>query len=727
MSIPPNWGIGSTPKASSETKSNSSDSGEEENKKEINKGASSSTNLREFFSCYDENNRRSIIHKKDAKMQSFTVEDLNESIRKFDLWKNENKKQKSNKKVKSEKITERIDGDKEDHKNEASMSEMRNELDNQKEVGKSLVTALSSIVEMVSAINEKVNMIKSNSNDHDAPSKNIEKNRVQSQDDNKVKSKEVSNDKKAQVEKVDTDKEISKRENDNKGAIAKTYYAGRTINPLADLEFIGKNNKRNVKEFLETFEQTAEFERIPSEEWMYHLRKCMKETAYDWWCLREFKTYEQSKRELINFFWSVNEQAEFRKKMYLDKYVETNELTMTDYVRKMTRQAKLLEPPMSEIEILMCLRRQFNSQVNWALQEEPDNLEKLCKILDTTERIREEYKKERNYRERPREFNYQSQDRYNDRQRWNRNYYDPDRFGNKPNYRDPDRFKDRRNYRDSDRFGSRPNYEQRDTSQRRYREDDRNKFKRDYKTNVNAKQTNTQGPSRPYMRDDNKNRNTGKDNDKRNFKSMRTEEMLEEFKDFEEKEDREIRLETGLGMNNEKLISTDILAANKAWSAKALIDTGAQISAVSREMIDKIKEQCSGNDLNGRYADRLLAIKIKAFEIKTAGGKIITSRVKYSIRFGLYNDEKEYRIFTHEFYEIKDLTEDIVLGTDFIGRHNLTLSYNDGRMTIEIPQKQGQRAEGKEHGNKLIIKVMRRTGAEVVIYERMNAVENNRH
>lgn len=150
---------------------------------------------------------------------------------------------------------------------------------------------------------------------------------------------------------------------------------GRSINPVVELRFTGKNNKRNVKEFLETFEQTVEFEKISAEEWKYHLKRCMKEAAYDWWCLREFKTYEESKKELIDYFWGEDEQAEFRKRMYLDRYSESNELKMTDYVRKMTREAKLLDPPMLDKEILRCMRRHFNSQVNWALQGEPETVE----------------------------------------------------------------------------------------------------------------------------------------------------------------------------------------------------------------------------------------------------------------------------------------------------------------------------------------------------------------
>lgn len=71
-----------------------------------------------------------------------------------------------------------------------------------------------------------------------------------------------------------------------------------------------------------------------------------------------------------------------------------------------------------------------------------------------------------------------------------------------------------------------------------------------------------------------------------------------------------------MGDSNERLINADILAGNKAWSAKTLIDTGAQILTVSKEMIDKIKRQSNEADLNGRCADKLITIKVKAFQIK---------------------------------------------------------------------------------------------------------------
>lgn len=175
---------------------------------------------------------------------------------------------------------------------------------------------------------------------------------------------------------------------------AKLPKGGWLKNPFDDLKYIGRADKQNPCKFIEKFEEIANYENVGSAEQLYYFSKCMRETALNWFDVREPKTIGNAKEAFLEHFWGDEQQSRFREEIYAGTYNRESRMTMSEYALNISKQAKYLKPPMSEQEIIRCVKRHFGTNV--AREIRPStvrNIEDLIKLLDEIEYERERARK----------------------------------------------------------------------------------------------------------------------------------------------------------------------------------------------------------------------------------------------------------------------------------------------------------------------------------------------
>lgn len=135
-------------------------------------------------------------------------------------------------------------------------------------------------------------------------------------------------------------------------------------NPFEDLSFAGSNDKVNPIRFLKRFNGIVEYENIKIDEQLYYFGKCMKGQALTWFEINEFEEIIEAESDFKEKFWGEEAQARFREQLYMGRYANNKGLSMADYAMNMARQAKVLDPPMSEKEIVRCVKRHFDREIS---------------------------------------------------------------------------------------------------------------------------------------------------------------------------------------------------------------------------------------------------------------------------------------------------------------------------------------------------------------------------
>ncbi|XP_067213077.1 uncharacterized protein DDB_G0284459-like [Linepithema humile] len=134
-------------------------------------------------------------------------------------------------------------------------------------------------------------------------------------------------------------------------------------NPFEDIKFTGKSDAINPIRFLKKFESTAKYEGIKRSEQLHFFGKCMQEQASTWWELQDFMSISEAKEEFIKFYWGDDQQARFREKLYTGRYKAAKNMRMSDYALNMAKQARTLNPPMSDKELIRCIKRHFDRDI----------------------------------------------------------------------------------------------------------------------------------------------------------------------------------------------------------------------------------------------------------------------------------------------------------------------------------------------------------------------------
>lgn len=135
------------------------------------------------------------------------------------------------------------------------------------------------------------------------------------------------------------------------------------MDPFAQIKFKGKEDSQNPIKFLKKFEKIAEYENIDMRDQLHYFKKCMRGNANNWLEVYDPVNIEEAKESFREYFWGDEQQVRFRENLCTGRYrIEKGE-SMGEYTMNLARQAKYLEPPMSDHEIIRCIKRHFGSDV----------------------------------------------------------------------------------------------------------------------------------------------------------------------------------------------------------------------------------------------------------------------------------------------------------------------------------------------------------------------------
>ena len=216
-----------------------------------------------------------------------------------------------------------------------------------KEVQKNLENEKINYSNLASVMNHlQAEKLKSR-NMHDYPSGNTQPNFV----DNVVEC--MSNNDFSNFDKVDGNSEECR----NNLELEMTPQGLNDISPPTFDELVGDNPKVFIRELEEYFR----VKRIPNSLKVMVAKKCLKKTALDWVRLTHasHEDYSTFKNLFIGRFWGKSQQNKVRVELATGKYESKSGLSMTEYFLKLANKNKLINPQMSELEIISIITRHY--------------------------------------------------------------------------------------------------------------------------------------------------------------------------------------------------------------------------------------------------------------------------------------------------------------------------------------------------------------------------------
>jgi len=165
-------------------------------------------------------------------------------------------------------------------------------------------------------------------------------------------------------------------------------------NPFEDIKYFGRTDRQNPIKFIKKIEKIVEYENVREVDQIYFFARCMRGAVSTWFEVREPETIDEAKELLIQHFWNEEQQAKFREEMYTGKYNANGTETMSEYALNIMKQAKCLNPPMSDREIIRCVKRHFGNNVAREIRPTTvKTVEDFVQLLDEIEIERERNKK----------------------------------------------------------------------------------------------------------------------------------------------------------------------------------------------------------------------------------------------------------------------------------------------------------------------------------------------
>ncbi|KMQ83219.1 s68305 gag polyprotein, partial [Lasius niger] len=144
---------------------------------------------------------------------------------------------------------------------------------------------------------------------------------------------------------------------------AKLPRGGWLKNPFEELTFKGRIDPQNPMKFLRRFEKIARYEGVGKNDQLYFFGRCMRGTASNWFDVRDPDDIDETIDSFTDYFWGEEQQARFREDIYNERYKAEVGTTMAEYALNLSKQAKYLRSPMSEHEVIRCVKRLFGASV----------------------------------------------------------------------------------------------------------------------------------------------------------------------------------------------------------------------------------------------------------------------------------------------------------------------------------------------------------------------------
>lgn len=368
---------------------------------------------------------------------------------------------------------------------------------------------------------------------------------------------------------------------------------GWLMDPFSDIKYKGRDDEQNLIKFLKKFESIANYENIDERDQLHYFRKCMRGNANNWLEVNDLETIYEAKEAFKEYFWGDEQQARFRESLYIGRYKNEKEHSMAEYATNLARQAKYLEPPMSDHEII-CLKRHFGNEV--AREIRPATVKT---ITDLTLLLEQERKILNDWRRQPRrqitEDTKAKSDTYrNDDQNYRSgkektygNYAREEKTRYSPGETRGRIFDKQRSQKTSVQI----------TEVQDSEEDESNKkialYKGKSDTNKEGNGKTNENPTKKRMaaaeikQEMSNNEESGiesqtdSEDDKSTVASIRTREIMQDVEEITLEDQSKQTIQTG----------PFVTAIFNNLQLKCLIDTRAQVSAMSKETYEKIKQE----------------------------------------------------------------------------------------------------------------------------------------
>ncbi|XP_036147363.1 uncharacterized protein LOC118647170 [Monomorium pharaonis] len=404
-------------------------------------------------------------------------------------------------------------------------------------------------------------------------------------------------------------------------------------NPFEDLRYYGKADAQSPMKFLKRFEKIASYEEINEQEQLYFFGKCMRASALNWFDVREPENIDEAKKLFVECFWNDEQQARFREHVYTGNYTPNEKSSMAEYALDLAKRAKCLNPPMSEAEIIRNVKRHFGREIAREIRPTTvKDIEEFTRLLDELEYESKRNKETKTCDETPKTQATNKNARTQNRQSYARSEGDE--------YREND---NKRNAtRKTTPFVNKRRYDASDERQKR---------------KVAAISSNDFKEAKDESLSD---VNENSDAEEKNVTIIRTRELIRDVKQVSKQDQRA----------DTKKPKPYVQVKIRNVATKALVDTGAQISAVTKDLYDKLISE----------AIEMRVIPIKQFVLRGAfsdKGQPIANRIQ--IEFEIESEK-----YLHEFYVVRNLSYEMILGIDFLTEQAAILKCNQSKFIVEF-------------------------------------------
>lgn len=162
----------------------------------------------------------------------------------------------------------------------------------------------------------------------------------------------------------------------------------------------------------------ASHEAIPEEEQLFHFAKCLRGQAATWWELQECRDINEAKSEFKDQFWGEEAQAKLRKVLYIGRYqygFVGSGFRMSEYAMNLAKQAKYLEPPMNDHEIIRCVKRYFDKDISREIR--PSAVKALKEFSMLLDDVEDDFELQKSFRGRFIEMNVRNRRKINEDER----------------------------------------------------------------------------------------------------------------------------------------------------------------------------------------------------------------------------------------------------------------------------------------------------------------------
>ncbi|KMQ91596.1 reverse ribonuclease integrase [Lasius niger] len=526
---------------------------------------------------------------------------------------------------------------------------------------------------------------------------------------------------------------------------AKLPRGGWLRSPFEDLTYKGRTDAQNPMKFLKRFEKIANYEGVETREQLYYFGKCMRGTASNWFDVRDPDSIEEAKEAFVDYFWSEEQQARFREEIYTGRFKTESNISMAEYALNVSKQAKYLVPPMSEHEIIRCVKRHFGPNI--AREIRPSTVKTVEEFVTLLDELEYEQKKMQrvNYRaQNTTERNVGARRASSARMEQTAKGTNTRGQAEASAYRTAKPYVTRYGYYNNDRDNanayraSKPyvnrgesSYDKRENETKNVpssvkieelpREDKgtANKEIVPYRKDVARRaekpasgKTDLASRDRRSVASIEADRTNSEEmyEDEKNEKKiaiMRTQELIRDVDEVTEEDQRKTYATT---------MPYVTVTVGDRLTVKTLIDTGAQISAITKALYDKMTNE----------GVEMRIIPIKKFSLTGAfsdRGQPIAHRIQINFRIG----ETE---FTHELYVVRNLAYEMILGIDFLTERKAILQCGK-KFTVEFLEKDEEAWRGQlnaiaiEEADEILERILN-DHSELFIDE-IGCVEHYRH